>query len=99
MLTAFVLLATYYMSAQQDRSTGPMAKNRKPWQDPRPQSRIMFKDHDHAPITGPMAKKHRPWEDGCAVLPMTFSKREDLTGPLAKNTRPEEDAYWEKMGK
>ncbi len=63
MLTAFVLLATYQVSAQQDGTTGPMAKNRKPWKNPRPQSQIMFKDHAHTPITGPMAKNTRPEED------------------------------------
>lgn len=81
--------------AQQDIVTGPKAKNRKPWKDPKPQSLIVVKKHDHALLTGPLAKNKRPFEDVCETVPVIFRERRKLTGPLAKNARPERGNYWE----
>lgn len=90
-----VFLGVGLVHAQKGITTGPLAKNRKPWKDPKPHSIVMIKKHDHDPMTGPIAKNRKPYEDICETVPMVFRQRRMLTGPLAKNARPERGNYWE----
>lgn len=86
---AFVTIGC--MNAQSNTETGPLAKNRKPWKDPKPTTVIMIKKHDD--LTGPLAKNRKPWKDECELYPVVFVERKDLQGPMAKNVRPERDNY------
>ncbi|WP_127022408.1 hypothetical protein [Flagellimonas beolgyonensis] len=87
------------VQAQEGIVTGPKAKNRKPWKNPKPQSTIVVKLHDHDPMTGPVAKNRKPYEDICETVPMVSRERRKLTGPWAKNARPERGNYWEPESK
>jgi|GEM_PF-1293396 hypothetical protein len=91
-----MILGAFFAYGQEDILTGPRAKNRKPWKNPKPQSMLVIKDHDHEPIMGPLAKNRRPFEDVCETMPIVFRERRKLTGGLAKNARPERGNYWEK---
>ncbi|NJB72627.1 hypothetical protein GGR42_003118 [Saonia flava] len=91
------LLSIWFMSAQQNQLTGPEAKNRKPWENPRESSIVMVKNHNHKPLTGPKAKNLKLWEDKCERIAVVYEQRKIITGPKAKNTRPEHDDYWASM--
>ena len=94
---AFGILTIGYMNAQQNHETGPLAKNRKPWKNPKPSAPIMVKKHEK--LTGPLAKNRKPWKDECELQPVVFVDRKDLQGPMAKNVRPERDNYREEYTK
>ncbi|WP_036381987.1 hypothetical protein [Muricauda sp. MAR_2010_75] len=90
---AFALFTIGCMHAQHIQETGPLAKNRKPWKDPKPSTPIMIKKHEK--LTGPLAKNRKPWKDECELQPIVFVERKSLQGPMAKNVRPERDNYFE----
>lgn len=90
-----VFLGFGCVQAQQHMETGPMAKNRKPWKDPKPRTAIYVKKQEDGVLTGPLAKNRKIWEDGYVVAPMVWRTRKKWTGPWAKNARPERGNYWE----
>tara|TARA_R110002020_G_scaffold288201_3_gene503661 strand:- start:1907 stop:2182 length:276 start_codon:yes stop_codon:yes gene_type:complete len=85
---------TCFCNAQQSEDFGPKAKNRKPWQEAKKTTVIMFKKHDHDPLQGPAAKNKKQWKDECETYVAVLKKRQELKGPAAKNTRPEHSDYW-----
>ncbi|MAU15079.1 MAG: hypothetical protein CMH46_06010 [Muricauda sp.] len=97
--TCFVIALMFFgfgcVQAQQNMETGPLAKNRKPWKDPKPQTTIYLKKHEDGVLTGPLAKNRKIWKDEYVVTPMVWRTRKELTGPWAKNARPERGNYWE----
>lgn len=92
-LIGMVAIAT--LQAQDNQQTGPLAKNRKLWKNPRVTTQVVIKDHQHKNVTGPLAKNRKIWEDTCASYPVLFRKDRKLTGGLAKNALPERGNYWE----
>lgn len=88
------LLAINLANAQNDKTTGPLAKNRKPWKDPKPQTTIYLKKYEEVHVTGPLAKNRKIWDEAFVALPITVREPRELNSFLAKNARPERGNYW-----
>lgn len=85
------LFATY---GQKTPITGPLAKNRKPWENSTPRTVVYLKKYKEAHLTGPLAKNRKIWDTAFTAVPIKGRRRKRLTGPLAKNARPERGNFW-----
>ena len=84
------LLTTMSTWAQERKSHGPAAKNRKHWINPKPTSIVLFKKHNHKPLTGPRAKNKRLFKDSCQTTALAFRiPLRTIEGNRVKNIRPE----------